>query len=241
MSLTAPGRALRRHRFAQAGTLSVALALALTACGGQSEPAESSTTSPSSAKPAVEASAPASTSETAGVSSSPTATTSESGEYVPASADGPARNVPKPEMPAAMKEETKEGAEAAIRYFWDAHYYAEQTGDTELLDSLYSEYCEFCSVRSDSIDGIYKDGGWYTGTEPRIDSMLTAQSENGYISTLLITTEDGTGYSSDGSIPEDARVAHASKQPWLVEVSYDTNNGRWVIDEMTYEGGDPSQ
>ena len=46
MSLTAPGRALRRHRFAQAGTLSVALALALTACGGQSEPAESSTTSP---------------------------------------------------------------------------------------------------------------------------------------------------------------------------------------------------
>lgn len=65
MSLTAPGRALRRHRFAQAGTLSVALALALTACGGQSEPAESSTTSPSSAKPAVETSAPASTSETA--------------------------------------------------------------------------------------------------------------------------------------------------------------------------------
>ena len=49
MSLTAPGRALRRRRFAQAGTLSVAVALTLTACGGQSEPAESSTTSPSSA------------------------------------------------------------------------------------------------------------------------------------------------------------------------------------------------
>ncbi|EZP43386.1 hypothetical protein BW36_00475 [Micrococcus luteus] len=236
MSLTAPGRALRRHRFAQAGTLSVALALTLTACGGQSEPAESSTTSPSSAKPAVETSAPASTSETAGVSSSPAAKTSGSGEYVPASADGPAQNVPKPKMPAAMKEETKEGAEAAIRYFWDVHYYAEQTGDTELLDSLYSEYCEFCQFSSNDLQMIYKDGGWYTGTEVQIDSILTHRSETGYVSTLLVTTGTGTGYTKGGVVPENGDVEAASKQPWIAEVSFNPESSHWIVDEMSYEG-----
>lgn len=225
MSLTALGRALRRHRFAQAGTLNVALALALTACGGQSEPAESSTTSPSFAKPAVETSAPASTSETAGVSSSPTATTSESGEYVP-----------KPEMPAAMKEETEEGAEAAIGYFWDVHYYAEQTGDTELLDSLYSEYCEFCQFSSNDLQMIYKDGGWYTGTEVQIDSILTHRSETGYVSTLLVTTDTGTGYTKGGVVPENGDVEADSKQPWIAEVSFNPESSHWIVDEISYEG-----
>ena len=196
MSLTAPGRALRRHRFAQAGTLSVALALALTACGGQSEPAESSTTSPSSAKPAVETSA--STSETAGVSSSPAAKTSGSGEYVPASADGPAQNVPKPEMPAAMKEETKEGAEAAIRYFWEATYFLQQTGEPQPLQEVSGKTCKFCEQYKQSMTGLYENDGWMSGDGPSVTSMATQPSTDGYIATLLINLSPETARDSKG-------------------------------------------
>lgn len=232
MSLTAPGRALRRHRFAQAGTLSVALALALTACGGQSEPAESSTTSPSSAKPAVETSAPASTSETAGVSSSPTATESESGEYVPASADGPARNVPKPEMPAAMKEETKEGAEATIRYFWEAIYYTDQTGETADFDSTYSEYCELCQAVSDSTAQHYKEGGWSTGERTSIKSLTLTPSEFGYTATLVRDASAVEVFDSQGVRDDSASGAETHDETWLADVVYEPSKGHWVIDEM---------
>lgn len=235
MSLTAPGRALRRHRFAQAGTLSVALALALTACGGQSEPAESSTTSPSSAKPAVETSAPASTSETAGVSSSPTATESEAGEYVPASADGPAQNVPKPEMPAAMKEETKEGAEAAIRYFWEATYFLQQTGESQPLQEVSGKTCKFCEQYKQSMTGLYENDGWMSGDGPSITSMATQPSTDGYITTLLIDLSPETARDSKGKILPGGEVSASPESPWIAQLSYSSDLGHWVVDSMTLE------
>lgn len=248
MSFTAPRRTLRRHRLAQAGTLGAALALSLTACGGDPEPAET-TTAPPSTQPAAESS-PASSPGTASGATTPAASPSDntttsaaagsasSGDYVPASADGPAQNVPKPEMPAAMKEETEEGAEAAVEYFWDALHYAEQTGDTELLDETYSEYCEFCSVSSRTMKDVYDTGKWISGEEVEITSILPARSENGYIFTMLMDMSGGSSFEPDGTPIDDETFGPRENQPWIAEVAYEEGIGQWVIDEMTYHGRD---
>ena len=67
-------------------------------------------------------------SEAASSSSSSEAATDKSpgsdGEYVEASADGPAQNVPKPEKPALADEESYEGAQAFLDYLADTRAYA---------------------------------------------------------------------------------------------------------------------
>ena len=79
-------------------------------------------------------------SEAASSSSSSEAATAKSpgsdGEYVEASADGPAQNVPKPEKPTLADEESYEGAQAFLDYLADTRAYAWQTGDTSLILSL---------------------------------------------------------------------------------------------------------
>lgn len=246
MSFTAPRRTQRRHRLAQAGTLGAALTLLLTACGGDPEPGETTTAPPST--PTSSGSSPASSpSEAAGETSpapspstgAPTsadAGSASSGAYVPASADGPAQNVPKPEMPEVMKEETKEGAEAAVEYFWEAHYYAEQTGDTEVFDTLYSEYCEFCTITSDSLQKDYDKDRWYSGTEISIDSLSTLPSENGFISTIILSAGSGSVFDSASGELEVSEVEASADQPWISELWFDPNVGRWIVDEMSYEG-----
>ncbi|WP_258934970.1 DUF6318 family protein [Nesterenkonia pannonica] len=52
----------------------------------------------------------------------------ESGEPIPASADGPAQNWPEPEIPDGIYEETEEGAEALLHYWWEVLNHARITG-----------------------------------------------------------------------------------------------------------------
>lgn len=249
MSFTAPRRTLRRHRLAQAGTLGAALTLVLTACGGDPEPTETTTAPPAtpSASQSTEAASPSpnagesastgSTTPTAtpstGATTSPAAGSTSSGAYVPASAEGPAQNVPKPEMPAAMKEETEEGAEAAVEYFWDALHYAERTGDTTLLDETYSEYCEFCIASSKTMNSIYESGGWSTGESTEIESIIARRSEHGYILTLVRNSSAVEIYSESGAVNEDASGGSSENEPWIAEAAYLEDRGQWVIDEMT--------
>ncbi|MGW3946876.1 DUF6318 family protein [Micrococcus endophyticus] len=245
MSFTAPRRVLRRHRLTQVGALGAGLVLLLTACGGGSEPAESSSPAPagSSSSPAEATTASPSgessptTSPSGSVGSTAAAGSSGSGgAYVPASAEGPAQNVPKPEMPAVMKEETQEGAEAAVEYFWEAMYYAERTGDVEVYRESYSQYCEFCSLTSSSMEQIYDDGGWFTGTSPRNQSMILRPSASGYIGTLLVDSQSATGYLASGDVAPGSETPAEEKMPWIVELSFDAIRGMWTVDEMSYEG-----
>src|SRR5699024_7528270 len=54
-------------------------------------------------------------------------------DYIPASADGPAQNVPEPNLPAVATENTEEGAKATLEYFWEAEAYASLTGETDAM------------------------------------------------------------------------------------------------------------
>lgn len=250
MTLTAPRRALRRRRLARAGTLSAALLLALTACGGRdAEPAPSPTTTPT-ASPTASASAPAAASEESpsAASSSPASGSGTAaagnrstdpetgmefettGTYVPASKDGPAQNVPKPVMPEAMKQDTPEGAEAAVRYWWEAVYYLQQTNDAEPMLAASTEDCEACAVYAKTISRIYDEGYWYTGSRPSSASTLSQEVEGDMIVTSLIDFDAATGYDNTGSIVPRTQVKEVQNQPWRHLLTWDAAEGIWRMD-----------
>ena len=69
----------------------------------------------------------------------------DTSEYVPASEEGPAQNVPEPRLPAVATEESVEGACRHLEYFWAAVDYARLTGNVEPLAFVSHDSCELCA------------------------------------------------------------------------------------------------
>jgi hypothetical protein len=157
------------------------------------------------------------------------------GTYVPASEKGPAQNVPRPIMPAAMKENTPEGAEAAVRYWWEAVYYLQQTNDADPLDEASTNDCNLCHAYKNVIDKLYDNGGWHTGSRPEVESILGQEVEAGRYLTTLITLNAGNSYESDGSIDLESKEEKKENQPWSTLATFDTAEGHWIISEVSYE------
>src|SRR5437899_770958 len=63
------------------------------------------------------------------VTASPSPPPSVDSRPTPASSKGPARNVPKPELPEAAKQNTKEGFAAFTQYWFDTIAYSLETAD----------------------------------------------------------------------------------------------------------------
>ena len=130
----------------------VAGALLLAGCSSGGAPSGTTTTT---ATPTV--SAPASPSE------SPSPVGSTAGAYKPADAKGRAENVPVPVMPAAARENTKEGLEAFIAYYYAVKNYANETGDIATLSNLSSPECAACNRLLKGTTDSYVDGRWMAG------------------------------------------------------------------------------
>ena len=239
-TLPTPRRTLRRHRLARTSTWGAALLLALTACGADSpDPdASPSASSASVAHGSATASASESGASTASADEGAASQSSDDGRYVPASEQGPAQNVPKPVMPEAVKEDTPEGAEAAVKHWWDAVYYLQQTNDPEPLKAVSTDECKICSSYVATINNIYNKGGWHTGTEPIIESILTQNLDYANSSTMLMTVEAGSAFGPDGTIPVEGELPHKSKQPWRAITRFDEAKSQWVVEEVTYEGAE---
>lgn len=246
-TLPRPRRTLRRHRLTRTSTLGAALLLTLAACGTDSPDPDASPSEPSAsvtpgpASPTT-AAAPASEADSSSASATPGGPTSGSptddGAYVPASEKGPARNVPKPVMPDAVKEDTPEGAEAAVEYWWDAVYYLQQTNDPEPLKAVSTDECALCSAYIETIDNQYNTGGWYTGTEPTVASIMSRDLDTYKNVTLLLDFEEGRMYTSDGGVDPESVSKKESKQPWGSRLIYDDQQRQWMVTSMTF--GDPN-
>ncbi|WP_368811811.1 DUF6318 family protein [Kocuria sp. CPCC 205263] len=143
----------------------VLAALLLTGCGPDDDGAAAS---------------PSSTASSAATSSSEPGPDATPADYVPASLDGPAQNVPKPVMPDLAKEESRDGAQAFLDYWSDAMWYANQTGDTSYIREVVSEACELCDDQFAVIENVYDEGAWFMGgqgeySSARIDPLTSCR------------------------------------------------------------------
>lgn len=253
MRFRAPSRGL---------ALSAALLLGLTACAG-GDPEEEATASPTTTAPAsasegsssegsesdgpeegpAEPSGPESGEASDATSSDADSTeaggSGDGGEYVPASEDGPAQNVPKPQMPEEMKEETHEGGTAAVAYWWDTLYYLQQTGDAGPMLEVSSEDCAYCHRYASELEALYAEGQWHTGSKPQVVSSQVGgdnPQKRALALTSLITLGESTHFDENGGIVKDGSTPEFKDDPWYNDVRFNPEKGHWDV-TYTAPGG----
>lgn len=169
--------------------------LAFTGCSAQAtgsvpEPDTSTTTS------AVAATSASAVEETAGAEETNYSGGSKApeGEYRAADEHGPAQNVPKPVAPEGMNVESTEAMLLFISYWNDMRNYAIQTGDTQDLKRMYEDTYEADLRFIDSVDKLYKNGGWIIGLKRDVHAnreLVTNLGNSAYSLGANITVENG--------------------------------------------------
>ncbi|XAS72683.1 DUF6318 family protein [Micrococcaceae bacterium Sec5.1] len=179
------------------------ISLLLSGCQGGSSPGSPpSETRSTTASPTLGASS-------SGAASSPSPSTAPSGVYKPADAKGKAQNVPVPVMPELAKENTKEGLEAFIRYWYAQQNYAIETGDSSDWKGLTARDCRACNRIQEGIDDSNIKGRWLAGGKlnvPVIELLWTEKADTQQAKVQVIQ-QRATYFNADGTTgrpPEEA-------------------------------------
>nr|WP_139084348.1 DUF6318 family protein [Nesterenkonia sp. F] len=235
------GTARGARRLPLLGVL-LAGALLLSACGGSpEEDAQAGSEEPSASASASESPDGGSGEETSSSDGSSDGSSSDSsgggegdsdgsGEPIPASSDGPAQNWPEPEAPEEITEKSEDGAEAALKYWWELYAYARNTGDTSSLASMSMSTCDYCKARVEHTVGVFDQGGWWRQDEYEIKDMALVEQEDGsYKGYFILGGGTFVSYSEDSpaQVEEDSSV-----QRWGAKFAY--ADGRWVAEDLSH-------
>ncbi|WP_415857369.1 DUF6318 family protein, partial [Sinomonas sp. G460-2] len=126
----------------------VVFGLGLAACG--SGPGDAVPSGTSSSGPSV-------------LSGSSSAPPTPDSRPTPASSRGPARNLPKPVLPEAAKQNTKEGFAAFTQYWLNTVTYAFETGDAKPLTDTSDKSCKVCERFVQDSETLHGRSGWSIG------------------------------------------------------------------------------
>ncbi|WP_146068456.1 MULTISPECIES: DUF6318 family protein [unclassified Arthrobacter] len=196
------------------GALGIATILVLGGCSGPSgepnaEAAENSSSSPSSS----ESTSPM---ESAAPSATPTAT------YKPATAEGPAENVPPPVMPELANEESKEGLEAFAKYWYATIDYGFETGDLEPFKAINGPDCIVCKSVFDIVGPGYRNEDWITGGKLEVIGTKTTYSPTSkqQYQILVQLRQDPYEYRGPGGHLYEENGGLDSTTVHLIEASY---------------------
>lgn len=165
---------------------------------------------------------------------SPTPTPTPS--YSQASGAGPAANVELPVLPAAARQDTKEGLLAFAEYWFELVDYTYQTGDAEPLKAVTTPECEVCGGMYGRIPETYANGGWVEGglvEMEKLESAFVLTPENRRQATMSVRQKvmvfrDSSGKSVD-VVAGNLRSSHM-----LLEATF-TGDG-WYVDTAVLTG-----
>ncbi|WP_397427593.1 DUF6318 family protein [Pseudarthrobacter sp. NS4] len=195
----------------------LAASLAVAGCAGGA-PADPGTSSPA----ATESTSP---------NASPSPTATPSAPYKPADASGPAQNVPVPVLPEVAKTETKEGAEAFAKYWFNMLSYSYETGDVSNFESLEPPSCVACQTVKEVIVSWHSDGRWLVGgklSTPVTNTTFVKGQDGRYQVAVQVHQEPLSYMRADGTV---ARTdPPAPDQGNLLFLAYE--NGAWSAVEL---------
>ena len=208
----------RRRIFAAAVALSL---LPVTACtGGGTTPGATA--------------APESSSPTASPTQMPTPTPTAS--YKPADASGKAQNVPIPVLPEAAKAETKEGAIAFAKHWYEALNYAYQTGDFVPLDAVTGAGCRMCAKVRPGIVEWNSEGRWIAGGLVTVKGAFTEfvkTADGHYQVTTQLEQPGGSLHRADSSIEKSVAASQVLADIMTIRFT----DGGWKAVDVDRLGG----
>ena len=207
------------------GALSMAAVLVLSGCSGSGdEPgAEAATGGSGSTTPN---SASASASGTASASASPTPT-QPAAAYKPASAEGPAENVPLPVMPELAKQESKEGLEAFAKYWYGLMNYGFESGDATLMRNISAPECVLCQRAYEMLDIGYENDDWISGGKLTVHGTQSnyVLTSKGQYQVLVHVEQDPLEYRGPEGQIYERDEGLSSDTVHMIEASF--SEGRW--------------
>ena len=198
-------------------------------------------------RPTAEGSASSSASESASAATSASASSDKSykgfvkfdnfeknGEYVPATAEKKAQNVPKPLVPANMNEQNIDGMYAFIGYWLASFNYVLMTGDAEPMKKadpadVYAKSLQEFTLMYES------DLGWMYGTDtPVTMELISSAPQKPSGSGTRYYWPAYMNYSADAKI----HIEGKSDQPFktasspngkLAKVAVEYKDGKWIM------------
>lgn len=144
--------------------------------------------------------------------------------YKPASAEGPAQNVPVPVLPDRAKEFSKEGLIAFAEYWYETLGYVYETGDSGHMMAVTEPGCKTCAFINEPVSSWYQEGGWIAGGQMTViqsTSPFVETPDGAYQAMLLVRQAKVTYYSRDGT--QSTELPQAIAKTNLVEASYSSD------------------
>ncbi len=116
-------------------------------------------------------------------SKTPSPTPTPTPSYKPASADGPAENVPVPEMPAVAKEHTEAGFEAFVKYYFELVNYTAESRRIDEIQPYTNRNCNTCQNILRTAEHNRTAESWMVGGDWKLDLVYTnmLKDPQGYI------------------------------------------------------------
>jgi hypothetical protein len=209
----------QRRRSLGAGGLCLILAagFALAGCASTDLPLDE--TKATQAHPSLSTTTPATT-------HAPTPTPKP--VYKPATASGPAQNVPVPVLPAKAKEFSKAGLEEFARYWYSTLGYAYETGDMAPMMAITDPGCITCASAKKTITTWYGKRGWIVGGQMLVHSSTSTfyETPDGtYQAILLIHQKQVISYNPDKSV--DVTIPATTPRADIVVASF--GDGHWTV------------
>ncbi|MCC3277360.1 DUF6318 family protein [Arthrobacter sp. zg-Y20] len=169
-------------------------------------------------------------------SATPTPTPTPSAVYKPASAEGPAENVPLPAMPEEAKVESKEGLEAFARYWYELVNYGYETGDTEPIRAISGPDCAVCKNFYEMVGKGYSNEDWISGGRINVQGVASefVLTPEGRYQVLIQNTQAPLSYYGPGTL-YGARDGYEDSAVQMIEARY-TTNGWYAEVVVTIQG-----
>ena len=223
------------------GATSAGVLAALTACASDIRPLADSS-------PSGEASASASESASASASASASSSSSDKsykglvkfdnfekkGEYVPATAEKKAQNVPKPLVPANMNEQNVDGMYAFIGYWLASFNYVLMTGDAEPMKK--ADPADVYAKSLQEFTLMYESNlGWMYGTDtPVTMELISSAPQKPSGSGTRYYWPGYMNYSADAKIHREGKSdlpfkTSSSPNGKLMKAAVEYKDGKWFM------------
>jgi len=165
--------------------------------------------------------------------------TAVAGPYKPATAEGPAQNVPVPVLPEAAKEFSKDGLIAFTEYWYSTLGYAFETGDTQPMLESSSPSCEMCKAMKETVVPWHEEGRWIVGGQMTVldtNATFSPTKDGNYQVMALVRQNHLQFYRADSTISKDL-----GQEPSVADVLVAVHDsGRWSAIKIGRLDGSPS-
>jgi len=152
------------------------------------------------------------------------------GDSAEAAPDIPA---PDPADFPGMDQQTPEGAEQAFKYFWAVALWGHNTGNSEVLRSLFGANCTGCEGIASDIDDIADEGSYWVGGE-NVEIELRADDSLDGFDTGVVYRFELTQHTNPASVGGGEIAA----EEWTAIGALNWVGGSWTVEDLSSSPSD---